>query len=84
LAEKSERGLMRRRKKEEVATSELSTASLDAGTIDLSPSTSSIKVVTESTAIVPQGESVGSDTGPNNQVGYTRRDSLRGDAFDQP
>jgi MinD-like ATPase involved in chromosome partitioning or flagellar assembly len=84
LAEKSERGLMRRRKKEELATSELSTASLDAGTIDLSPSTSSIKVVTESTAIVPQGESVGTDTGPSNQVGYTRRDSLRGDAFDQP
>jgi MinD-like ATPase involved in chromosome partitioning or flagellar assembly len=84
LAEKSERGLMRRRKKEELASSELSTASLDAGTIDLSPSTSSIKVVTESTAIVPQGESFGSDTGPNNQAGYTRRDSLRGDAFDQP
>ena len=84
MAEKSERGLMRRRKKEELATSELSTASLDAGTIDLSPSTSSIKVVTESTAIVPQGESVGTDTGPSNQVGYTRRDSLRGDAFDQP
>ena len=84
MAEKSERGLMRRRKKEETPSSELSTTSLDAGSIDLTPSTSSIKVVTEATAIVPQSESLGTDTGPNGQAGYTRRDSLRGDAFDQP
>jgi MinD-like ATPase involved in chromosome partitioning or flagellar assembly len=84
LAEKSERGLMRRRKKEETPSSELSPTSLDAGSIDLTPSTSSIKVVTEATAIVPQGEILGTDTGPNAQAGYTRRDSLRGDAFDQP
>jgi MinD-like ATPase involved in chromosome partitioning or flagellar assembly len=84
LAEKSERGLMRRRKKEETPSSELSTTSLDAGSIDLTPSTSSIKVVTEATAIVPQGETLSTDTGANGQAGYTRRDSLRGDAFDQP
>ncbi len=84
MAEKSERGLMRRRKKEETPSSELSTTSLDAGSIDLTPSTSSIKVVTEATAIVPQGETLSTDTGANGQAGYTRRDSLRGDAFDQP
>ena len=84
MAEKSERGLMRRRKKEETPSSELSTTSLDAGSIDLTPSTSSIKVVTEATAIVPQAEVLSTDTGANGQAGYTRRDSLRGDAFDQP
>jgi len=84
LAEKSERGLIRRRKKEETTSSELSTTSLDAGSIDLTPSTSSIKVVTEATAIVPQSENLGTDTAANAQAGYSRRDSLRGDAFDQP
>ena len=82
MAEKSERGL-RRRKKDEVITSELPIVSLDAGTIDLNPSTTSIKVVTEATAIVPQTDSI-LDISSSNQAGYTRRDSLRGDAFDQP
>jgi MinD-like ATPase involved in chromosome partitioning or flagellar assembly len=84
LAEKSERGLRRRAQQEETTTSELSTTSLDAGSIDLTPSTSSIKVVTESTAIVPQNENLGSEISANGQAGYSRRDSLRGDAFDQP
>jgi len=82
LAEKSERGLLRRKKAESPAP-DLSTASLDAGTIDLTPSTSSINVVTEATAIVPQSESA-IDLSASSQAGYTRRDSLRGDAFDQP
>ena len=84
MAEKSERGLSRRRKQENTATSELSTTSLDAGSIDLTPSTSSIKVVTEATAIVPQSEILGTDSSANGLAGYSRRDSLRGDAFDQP
>lgn len=84
MAEKSERGLRRRAKQEETSTSELSTTSLDAGSIDLTPSTSSIKVVTESTAIVPQSESFAADLASSGQAGYSRRDSLRGDAFDQP
>jgi MinD-like ATPase involved in chromosome partitioning or flagellar assembly len=84
LAEKSERGLRRRAQQEETATSELSTTSLDAGSIDLTPSTSSIKVVTEATAIVPESEILSSDSSANGQAGYSRRDSLRGDAFDQP
>jgi MinD-like ATPase involved in chromosome partitioning or flagellar assembly len=84
LAEKSERGLRRRAQQEETTTSELSTTSLDAGSIDLTPSTSSIKVVTEATAIVPESEILSSDSSANGQAGYSRRDSLRGDAFDQP
>jgi MinD-like ATPase involved in chromosome partitioning or flagellar assembly len=84
LAEKSERGLRRRAQQEETATSELSTTSLDAGSIDLTPSTSSIKVVTEATAIVPESEILSSESSANGQAGYSRRDSLRGDAFDQP
>ena len=84
MAEKSERGLIRRRKKEETASPELSTTSLDAGSIDLTPSTSSIKVVTEATAIVPESENTGNETAANALAGYSRRDSLRGDAFDQP
>ncbi|MEY3933691.1 MAG: hypothetical protein RLZZ606_290 [Actinomycetota bacterium] len=84
MAEKSERGLRRRAQQEETATSELSTTSLDAGSIDLTPSTSSIKVVTEATAIVPESEILSSESSANGQAGYSRRDSLRGDAFDQP
>jgi MinD-like ATPase involved in chromosome partitioning or flagellar assembly len=84
LAEKSERGLRRRAQQEETTTSELSTTSLDAGSIDLTPSTSSIKVVTEATAIVPESEILSSESSANGQAGYSRRDSLRGDAFDQP
>lgn len=84
MAEKSERGLIRRRKQEEDNSSELSTASLDAGSIDLSPTTSSIKVVTEATAIVPESENLASDSAVSGQFGYSRRDSLRGDAFEQP
>ncbi|MFM2277005.1 MAG: hypothetical protein RIT12_401 [Actinomycetota bacterium] len=84
MAEKSERGLRRRARQEETATSELSTTSLDAGSIDLTPSTSSIKVVTEATAIVPESEILSSESSANGQAGYSRRDSLRGDAFDQP
>ena len=84
MAEKSERGLRRRAQQEETTTSELSTTSLDAGSIDLTPSTSSIKVVTEATAIVPESEILSSESTANGQAGYSRRDSLRGDAFDQP
>lgn len=84
MAEKSERGLRRRAQQEETTTSELSTTSLDAGSIDLTPSTSSIKVVTEATAIVPESEILSSESSANGQAGYSRRDSLRGDAFDQP
>lgn len=84
MADKAERGFSRRRNKEEQVAAELTESFLDAGTVDLTPSTSSIKVVTESTSIVASGGASETDTLANSQTGYSRRDSLRGDAFDQP
>ena len=84
MTEKSERGLSRRRNKDEDVSTELVQAPLDAGSVDLSPTTSSIKVVTESTSIVVTGGAVETDSLATSQAGYSRRDSLRGDAFDQP
>jgi MinD-like ATPase involved in chromosome partitioning or flagellar assembly len=84
VADKAERGFSRRRNKEEQVASELTETFLDAGTVDLTPSTSSIKVVTESTSIVATGGASETDTLAASQAGYSRRDSLRGDAFDQP
>jgi len=84
LSEKSERGFRRVRNENESSPVELEDVTLDAGTVDLTPSTSSIKVVTESTAMFAPSEKVETDTGLMSQTGYSRRDSLRGDAFDQP
>jgi len=84
VTDKAERGFSRRRNKEEQVAAELTESVLDAGTVDLTPSTSSIKVVTESTSIVATGGASETDSLANSQVGYSRRDSLRGDAFDQP
>ena len=84
MADKEERGFSRGRNKEEQVSSELTDSVLDAGTVDLTPSTSSIKVVTESTSIVATGGASETDSLANAQTGYSRRDSLRGDAFDQP
>jgi MinD-like ATPase involved in chromosome partitioning or flagellar assembly len=84
VADKEERGFSRGRNKEEQVSSELTDSVLDAGTVDLTPSTSSIKVVTESTSIVATGGASETDSLANAQTGYSRRDSLRGDAFDQP
>jgi MinD-like ATPase involved in chromosome partitioning or flagellar assembly len=84
LSERSERGLNKARNEEASAPVELDEVTLDAGTVDLTPSTSSIKVVTESTAIFAPTEKVATDSSLNTQLGYSRRDSLRGDAFEQP
>jgi MinD-like ATPase involved in chromosome partitioning or flagellar assembly len=84
VTDKAERGFSRRRNKEEQVAAELTESVLDAGTVDLTPSTSSIKVVTESTSIVATGGASETDSLATSQAGYSRRDSLRGDAFDQP
>jgi MinD-like ATPase involved in chromosome partitioning or flagellar assembly len=84
VTDKAERGFSRRRNKEEQVAAELTESVLDAGTVDLTPSTSSIKVVTESTSIVATGGASETDSLAASQAGYSRRDSLRGDAFDQP
>ena len=43
------------RPKDESESAELGASSIEASTVDLTPTTSSIKVVTEATAIVPTG-----------------------------
>ena len=65
-------------------SAELGSAEIEASTIDLSPTTSSIKVITEATAIVPATGVSETDSLASSQTGYSRRDSLRGDTFDQP
>jgi MinD-like ATPase involved in chromosome partitioning or flagellar assembly len=84
VSEKSEKRISRRRGNEQPEQADLSEVTLDAGTVDLSPTTSSIKVVTESTAIVTTGGAAETDVLANTQAGYSRRDSLRGDVFEQP
>ena len=83
MNDKPER-ISRRRKADEPEMSDLTEVVLDAGTVDLSPTTSSVKIVTEATSIVPSEGAIETDTLATAQVGYTRRDSLRGDSFDQP
>ena len=84
MSDKPEKGLSRRRNAEPKVTNDLTEVVLDAGTVDLSPTTSSIRVVTESTSIVTSGGASETDVLANSSAGYTRRDSLRGDAFEQP
>jgi len=84
VSDKPEKGLSRRRNAEPKVTNDLTEVVLDAGTVDLSPTTSSIRVVTESTSIVTSGGASETDVLANSSAGYTRRDSLRGDAFEQP
>jgi MinD-like ATPase involved in chromosome partitioning or flagellar assembly len=84
VSDKPEKGLSRRRNAEPKTTSDLTEVVLDAGTVDLSPTTSSIRVVTESTSIVASGGASETDLLASASAGYTRRDSLRGDAFEQP
>lgn len=84
MSEKSEKRFSRRRGNEKPEPADLSEVVLDAGTVDLSPTTASIKVVTESTAMVTTGGAAETDVLANSQAGYSRRDSLRGDVFEQP
>ena len=57
----------------------LAEAAIDAGAIDVAPATASV-------AIVPEQPLPTVETGPieTRRSNYTRRDSLRGEAFDQP
>jgi MinD-like ATPase involved in chromosome partitioning or flagellar assembly len=61
---------------------------VDSGIIDITPSTQSVQIVTEdertNRIVSPTTEPV-SDTGPiSRRSNYSRRDSLRGETFDQP
>lgn len=72
----------------EVQTHALAELAVDSGIIDITPSTQSVQIVTEdertSRIVAPTTEPT-SDTGPiSRRSNYSRRDSLRGESFDQP
>lgn len=83
MADKFE-GKNPRSDEESVSNAELAASGIEASTVDLTPTTSSIRVVTEATAIVPTGGASETASLAASQTGYSRRDSLRGDTFDQP
>ncbi len=71
-----------------IQTHALAELAVDSGIIDITPSTQSVQIVTEdertNRIISPTTEPV-SDTGPiSRRSNYSRRDSLRGETFDQP
>lgn len=72
----------------EVQTHALAELAVDSGIIDITPSTQSVQIVTEderATRIVAPTTEPTSDTGPiSRRSNYSRRDSLRGESFDQP
>ncbi len=63
-------------------THSLAEIAVDAGLVDVTPSTSSIEIVTEEPRLAREFESI--DTGLVRKTNYSRRDSLRGEVFDQP
>ncbi|CAB4608556.1 unannotated protein [freshwater metagenome] len=66
---------------EETKTHSLAEVAVDAGSIDVTPSTASINVVTEEPRFVPAQDVEVAELRRSN---YSRRDSLRGEIFDQP
>ena len=63
-------------------THSLAEIAVDAGSIDVTPSTSSIEIVTEEPKFTREVEVV--DPNATRRSNYSRRDSLRGEIFDQP
>ena len=62
-------------------THSLADSAVDAGTVDVAPATASVEIIREERVVVeaPLDLQAGS-----RRTNYTRRDSLRGEAFDQP
>lgn len=65
-----------------VRTHSLAEVAVDAGTVDVSPGTSSIEVVTEAPIVSEVEPRVEPEVAKRSN--YSRRDSLRGEVFDQP
>ena len=65
---------------EQERTHSLAEVAIDAGTVDVTPATSTMQVVAEA----PASENPIDSTENAVRVNYSRRDSLRGEAFDQP
>ena len=72
----------------DIQTHALAELAVDSGIIDVTPSTQSVQIVTEderTNRIVSPTTEPTSDTGPiSRRSNYSRRDSLRGETFDQP
>jgi MinD-like ATPase involved in chromosome partitioning or flagellar assembly len=62
-------------------THSLGDSAVDAGTIDVAPATSSVEIIREQRAVV---EAPTEAQPVSRRTNYSRRDSLRGEAFDQP
>lgn len=63
-------------------THTLAEIAIDAGSVDVTPSTSSIEIITEVPSVEKYADQLEQDSAP--RVNYSRRDSLRGEVFDQP
>ena len=66
---------------EEQKSHSLAEVAVDAGSVDVTPSTASINVVTEEPRFTPAQDVEVAELRRSN---YSRRDSLRGEIFDQP
>lgn len=62
-------------------THSLADSAVDAGTIDVTPATASVEIIREERAVV---EAPVESQPLSRRTNYTRRDSLRGESFDQP
>jgi len=65
-------------------THSLAEVAIDAGTVDVNPATSSVQIVAGSTAGDVAFDADGESSDQLVRSTYSRRDSLRGETFDQP
>lgn len=77
----------RRAEEEQSQTHSLAEIAVDAGTVDVTPATSSVEIVTEQPRFAPAPVTSSAPVeaaAPLRRTNYTRRDSLSGATFDQP
>ena len=77
----------RRAEEEQPQTHSLAEIAVDAGTVDVTPATSSVEIVTEQPRFAPAPVTSSAPVeaaAPLRRTNYTRRDSLSGATFDQP
>ncbi len=63
-------------------THSLAEIAIDAGSVDVTPSTSSIEIITELPSVEKDADLL--EQAVARRTNYSRRDSLRGEVFDQP
>ncbi len=62
-------------------THSLGDAGIDAGTVDVTPATASVEIIREEPRVVMESPV---EQPLTRRTNYSRRDSLRGESFDQP